>query len=222
MKIFENKELKIENFISGNLNNNSYLISSKLTENSLVVDAPDNPRELINKIPRNRLNKSQNLEKIKILITHGHYDHIEGIELLTERIGLVDIKIGFADAKYLNYSGNIDRLRSQKEINFSNIKLEIIYTPGHTEGSICYFANFDDNKFLFSGDTLFPGGPGKTIDSQNFKKIYESIKNKLYILPKDTVILPGHGDSITIEDSIKEFNHFEYKNYISGDISWTK
>ena len=66
MKIFENKELKIENFISGTLNNNSYLISSKLTEDSFIVDVPDNPRELINKIPRNRLNKSQNLEKIKL------------------------------------------------------------------------------------------------------------------------------------------------------------
>ena len=61
-----------------------------------------------------------------------------------------------------------------------------------------------DEKFLFSGDTLFPGGPGKTIDSRNFSKIFESIKNKLYLLPKETIILPGHGESITIEDSINE------------------
>ena len=77
-----------------------------------------------------------------------------------------------------------------------------------------------DEKFLFSGDTLFPGGPGKTIDSRNFTKIFESIKDKLYLLPKETIILPGHGESITIEDSINEFNHFQYKNNIFGDISW--
>ena len=220
MKLFENNEIKIEKFISGALINNSYLLSSKSTDESLIIDAPDNPRELINKIPRNRLDKSRNQEKIKILITHGHYDHIEGLDLLSERLGNLDVNIGFVDANYLNYSGNVIRLRSQNEINISNLKIDLIYTPGHTEGSVCYFANFDEKKFLFSGDTLFPGGPGKTIDSQNFKKIYESIKNKLYNLPKDTIVLPGHGDSITIEDSIKEFNKFEYKNNVFGDVSW--
>lgn len=220
MKLFENNEIKIEKFISGALINNSYLLSSKSTDESLIIDAPDNPRELISKISRNRLDKSRNQEKIKILITHGHYDHIEGLELLSERLGDLDVNIGFVDANYLNYSGNVIRLRSQNEIYISNLKIDLIYTPGHTEGSVCYFANFDETKFLFSGDTLFPGGPGKTIDSQNFKKIYESIKNKLYTLPKDTIVLPGHGDSITIEDSIKEFNKFEYKNNVFGDISW--
>ena len=220
MKLFENKELKIERFISGSLSNNSYLIISKSSNNCIIVDAPDNPRELINKIPRNRIDISKNLEKIKILITHGHYDHIEGLELISERIGALDVNIGFVDANYLNYQGNVIRLRNQKEINNSDIHLKLIYTPGHTEGSICYYADFKEKKFLFSGDTLFPGGPGKTTDSKNFKRIYNSIKINIYSLPKDTIILPGHGESITIEESIKEFNNFKYKNYIFGDISW--
>ncbi len=222
MKLFENNEIKIEKFISGALSNNSYLLISKSTEECLIIDVPDNPRELINKIPRNRFDKSLNLKKIKILITHGHYDHIEGLHLLSERLGELDVHIGFVDANYLNYSGNVVRLRNQNEINISNLKIDLIYTPGHTEGSICYFADFDEKKFLFSGDTLFPGGPGKTTDSQNFKKIYESIKNKLYILPEETIILPGHGESITLKNSIKEFNEFEYKNFVFGDVSWKK
>jgi len=220
MKLFENKELKIERFISGSLSNNSYLIVSKATDDCLIIDVPDNPRELINKIPRNRINKSENLKKIKILITHGHYDHIEGLELITERLGLLDVHIGFVDANYLNYQGNVIRLRNQKEIDISDEKINLIYTPGHTEGSICYYADFNEKRFLFSGDTLFPGGPGKTTDSNNFKKIYASIKNKIYSLPKDTIISPGHGESITLEDSMNEFNNFQYKNYIFGDISW--
>ncbi|MEC7838070.1 MAG: MBL fold metallo-hydrolase [Chloroflexota bacterium] len=220
MKLFENKELKLEKFISGSLSNNSYLIRSKTTDDCFVIDVPDNPRDLINKIPRNRIKKSENLEKIKILITHGHYDHIEGLELFSQRLGLLDVNIGFVDANYLNYPGNVIRLRNQKEINIPNVKIDLIYTPGHTEGSVCYYADFKEKKFLFSGDTLFPGGPGKTTDSQNFKKIYDSIKNKIYSLPKDTIILPGHGESITLEDSINEFNNFQYKNYIFGDITW--
>ena len=86
MTIFENNEIKLEKFISGSLGNNSYLISSKKDSNSIVIDVPDKPMELINKIPRNRLNKSENLEKIKILITHGHYDHIEGLDIFGEII----------------------------------------------------------------------------------------------------------------------------------------
>ena len=220
MKLYENKEIQIEKFISGGLSNNSYLITNTSTNECLIIDVPDNPRELINKTPRNKFDKTLNQEKIKIAITHGHYDHIEGLELLSERLGPLDLYIGFADANYLNYTGTVIRLKNQNEINITNIDINLIYTPGHTEGSVCYFIDLDEKKFLFSGDTLFPGGPGKTIDSQNFKKIYESIKNKLYTLPKETIVMPGHGDSTTIKDSLEEFKEFDFKNNIFGDISW--
>ena len=220
MTIFENSKIKLEKFTSGSLSNNSYLISSKKDGNSVVIDVPNKPMELINKIPRNRFDKSENIDKIKILITHGHYDNIEGLDIFAERLGLLDLYIGYVDANYLNYLGNVTRLRNQAYIENASIRLKLIYTPGHTEGSVCYFLDAVDQKFLFSGDTLFPGGPGKTIDSRNFSKILESIKNKLYILPKETIILPGHGEHITLEDSINEFNHFQYKNNIFGDVSW--
>jgi len=220
MSLFENTNFKLQKFVSGSLSNNSYLISNKTTGESLIIDVPDSPRELINKIPRDRFDKSKNQEKIKALITHGHYDHIEGIELLTERVGMINIHIGLEDSKYLNYEGNIVRLRSQKVLEIKNLAINLIYTPGHTEGSVCYYLDFGEKRFLFSGDTLFPGGPGKTTDSKNFRKIYSSISNDLYSLPKDTIILPGHGKSITINESISEFESFKFNNHIFGDINW--
>ena len=220
MIIYENATYKIQRFVSGMLDNNSYLISSAKTNKSIIIDILDNPRDLFSKIPRDRINKLNNIKKSIGVITHGHFDQIEGIDFIKDRLGEIEIQIGFEDSKYLNYSGKITKLRSQKEITHGDIKLEVLYTPGHTQGSICLYFDLDEKKFLFSGDTLYQGGPGKTTNFLNFKKIYESISNKIYKLPKETIILPGHGSEISIAESIGEFNHFKLSGHIYGDITW--
>ena len=84
-------------------------------------------------------------------------------------------------------------------ISVGRIKLETILTPGHTPGSMCF--KVSDKTILFSGDTLFPGGPGATqFEGGNFEKIIESIDRRLFILDKETVVLPGHGENTTIGD----------------------
>ena len=94
MNIFENENYKIEYFVSGFLSNNSYLISSKKSDHATIIDAPENPRDLLSKIHRNKIDKSLNQEKIKVIITHGHHDHIEWLDLLVDRIGKIYITIG--------------------------------------------------------------------------------------------------------------------------------
>ena len=221
MNIFEKENYKIEYFVSGFLSNNSYLISSKKSDHATIIDAPENPRELLSKIHRNKINKSLNQEKIKVIITHGHHDHIEGLDLLVDRIGKIYITIGLKDARYITNNENISPIIKDQSIINGDIKVESLITPGHTEGSICLlFEPNDDSKFLFTGDTLFPGGPGKTSSSLNFQSIYNSIKNKIYSLPEDTKILPGHGKFTDIRQSKREFKNFNFKSHIFGDVTW--
>ena len=221
MNIFENENYKIEYFVSGFLSNNSYLISSKKSDHAPIIDAPENPRDLLSKIHRNKIDKSLNQEKIKVIITHGHHDHIEGLELLVDRIGKIYITIGLKDARYITNNENISPIIKDQSIINGDIKVESLITPGHTEGSICLlFEPNDDSKFLFTGDTLFPGGPGKTSSSLNFQSIYNSIKNKIYSLPEDTKILPGHGKFTDIRQSKREFKNFNFKSHIFGDVTW--
>ena len=221
MNIFENENYKIEYFVSGFLSNNSYLISSKKSDHATIIDAPENPRDLLSKIHRNKIDKSLNQEKIKVIITHGHHDHIEGLDLLVDRIGKIYITIGLKDARYITNNENISPIIKDQSIINGDIKVESLITPGHTEGSICLlFEPNDDSKFLFTGDTLFPGGPGKTSSSLNFQSIYNSIKNKIYSLPEDTKILPGHGKFTDIRQSKREFKNFNFKSHILGDVTW--
>ena len=221
MNIFENENYKIEYFVSGFLSNNSYLISSKKSDHATIIDVPENPRDLLSKIRRNKIDKSLNQEKINVIITHGHHDHIEGLELLVDRIGKIYITIGLKDARYITNNENISPIIKDQSIINGDIKVESLITPGHTEGSICLlFEPNDDSKFLFTGDTLFPGGPGKTSSSINFQSIYNSIKNKIYSLPEDTKILPGHGKFTDIRQSKREFKNFNFKSHIFGDVTW--
>ena len=221
MNIFENENYTIEYFVSGFLSNNSYLISSKKSDHATIIDAPENPRDLLSKIHRNKIDKSLNQEKIKVIITHGHHDHIEGLDLLVDRIGKIYITIGLKDARYITNNENISPIIKDQSIINGDIKVESLITPGHTEGSICLlFEPNDDSKFLFTGDTLFPGGPGKTSSSLNFQSIYNSIKNKIYSLPEDTKILPGHGKFTDIRQSKREFKNFNFKSHIFGDVTW--
>ena len=111
MIIFENTNYKIQSFISGMLSNNSYLITSKASDKNIIIDIPYIPRDLFSKIPRDPMNKSNNIKNTIGIITHGHFDHIEGIDFIKDRYGEIEIFMGFEDSKYLDYSGKITKLR---------------------------------------------------------------------------------------------------------------
>ena len=123
-----------------------------------------------------------------------------------------------ADAKGLPVRP--DRLLEDGDtIAFGEIELNVIHTPGHTPGSICLFVE----TYLISGDTIFPGGPGKTGSPASFKQIMQSITEKIIPLPDETHIYPGHGDSTILVNEKREIQAFSSRPHpqgLFGDVLW--
>jgi hydroxyacylglutathione hydrolase len=97
--------------------------------------------------------------------------------------------------------------------------VRVIHTPGHTPGSICLLVG----GALLTGDTLFPGGPGRTRDPQALAQLIDSITTRLHVLPPETLVLPGHGDTTTIGVSREEYAVFASKSHqadLAGDVLW--
>lgn len=152
----------------------------------------------------------------KIILTHGHIDHIAELDDIVEKTGAkayihIDDKTSLTDAR-INFSAYAYEARTMKSpcellrdgslLMLGELELKIIHTPGHTPGSICVKVNNE----LFSGDTLFNSGYGRVdLPNGSFEDIYSSIVNKLFSLPDETTVYPGHGASTTIENE-KEYN----------------
>jgi glyoxylase-like metal-dependent hydrolase (beta-lactamase superfamily II) len=128
-----------------------------------------------------------------VVETHGHWDHIQAVPALRE--AGYEVAVTAADAGMLpSYDLLLD---DDAEVRVGSIRLVTMLTPGHTPGSICF--RIDGAPVLFSGDTLFPGGPGNTAtELGDFETIISSITSRLFSLPDETIVMPGHGTDTTI------------------------
>ena len=189
--------------------NNGYLVTCPETNECILIDTPGEPEKLLNAIGD---------ENIKaILITHNHGDHLAGFGEIT---GEVDAPVGIspADAHALPSPTEVE-LSDGKIIKFGNQELQVLNTPGHTDGASCFLVG----KHLFSGDTLFPGGPGKSRSPEAFVQLLNSITSKLLTLSDDTAVYPGHGDDTTIGEARRRHSVFASKSHpddLSGDVDW--
>lgn len=156
------------------------------------------------------------LKPIYLLNTHCHLDHIFGNRFVQKTYGLElhlhalekpVLEYGPASGQlwqlpFDNYDGPLHFLEEGNEIKLGDDKLEVLFTPGHSPGSISFYSH--DNKFLVSGDVLFEGSVGRTdLPGGNFEVLESSIKTKLYSLPEDVIVHPGHGNATTIGDEMK-------------------
>jgi glyoxylase-like metal-dependent hydrolase (beta-lactamase superfamily II) len=129
-----------------------------------------------------------------VLTTHGHWDHIQAVT--AARDAGLDVGIAAGDADMLDsYDFVID---DDDVVEVGELRLRAIHNPGHTPGSTSFL--LEGHPVLFTGDTLFPGGPGNTSahEQASFETIIESIDRRLFTLPADTLVLPGHGLDTTI------------------------
>jgi hydroxyacylglutathione hydrolase len=208
MLIAKNDVLRIEKLVLGPYETNTYTVTCMKTGESAVVDAPAEASVIIDTL--------KDTIPQYILLTHDHYDHTGVIVSLRGRL-----KVPLATHELSSYQLKTppERLLNDGDvITLGVLKIKTLFTPGHTPGGLCFLAD----KYLLAGDTLFPGGPGHTETPEDFITIIESITKKIYTLPDDTVILPGHGDSTTVKKSREEYAVFAAKTHtiLYGDVAW--
>ena len=177
---------EIHKVVVGPMDNNVFVLRCKETGDAVLLDAA-NEHDLL-------LDLCQKLNVRTVLETHGHWDHIQAVPAV--RDAGYEVGVTAEDSSMLDAYDYI--LEPETQLQVGRLRLETIFTPGHTPGSMCF--KLVDTPVLFSGDTLFPGGPGNTsFPGGDFDTIIASIDEKLFsTLDADTVVMPGHGDDTTI------------------------
>ena len=182
-----NADVEVHRVVVGSYENNVFIVRCRRTGESVLIDAA-NEHELL-------LELCQHLGVRRVLETHGHFDHIGAVSQLRE--AGYEVGVTAADAPMLHEVGYDVFLDDAEVIEVGRLRLDAIHNPGHTPGSISF--RLAGTPLLFTGDTLFPGGPGNTsFEGGDFDAIIESIDTKLFTFPAETILRPGHGVDTTV------------------------
>ncbi len=202
----------IQKFIKGPLGNNNYVVIDEESHEAIIIDCTQNPQDMLDFI------NSKSAKLKYILLTHGHFDHILGLNELSDDIiqkayvhendkFLLDNINEFMDFIHFPHviAPKINHFFNEKTPLFlGKNPIQIISTPGHTPGCVCFL--IDDN--LFSGDTLFYHSRGRTdMPKSSEKELLNSLKKLFSMLPEGTYVFPGHGQKTTIAQE-KILYHF--------------
>ena len=183
--IWSDADAEIHQTVVGTMDNNVFVVRCRATGDALLIDAANEHERL--------LEVCRDLGVRSVVETHGHADHIQAVPAL--RDAGYEVAVTAADAKMLPSYDSL--LEDDMVLSVGRVRLRTIATPGHTPGSICFL--MEGKPVLFSGDTLFPGGPGATKYGGHFPTIIGSIEDRLFSpLAAETAVLPGHGASTTI------------------------
>ena len=199
--------MKVDRLVIGDFETNCYVLrNSEQAQTCLIIDAGLDAESLMAFLDQHELTPDI------LIFTHGHVDHIAGIDTLREKFPAMTTYIHKLDSNLLSDAvGNLSFMTGGSftaekadylveegdEIDRAGIKLRVIHTPGHTPGGICLYA--EQEGVIFVGDTLFAGSVGRTdFPGGDMDKLIDGIKRKLFILPEKTVVYPGHGPQTTI------------------------
>lgn len=196
--------MEIKNLVLGPVSTNCYFLINKETKETIIIDPADSADRICAKI------SGEQLMPVAILLTHGHFDHIWAVEEVGNTYSIpyyiYESEAELMESPDLNgsfllkreISAKRDRIVKDREIlTLAGFTIEVIHTPGHTAGSVCYY--IPEEKALFSGDTLFYNSVGRTdLPTGDSEAIAVSIRERLLNLAEDTNVYPGHGMMTTI------------------------
>jgi len=205
--------LKIGRMMLGVCQTNCYFVYREGSSKVIFIDPADYGDQIFQAM------KNNGFEVVAILLTHGHFDHIWGCsrlrQLTSAPVYAYEGEEEVLLSSDLNVSAGAGRactvkantlLKDGEEVTIEGMTFKLIATPGHTQGSCCYY--FEEANMLISGDTLFEESVGRTdLPTGSMSTLVRSVKDKLFVLPDDVVVYPGHGDSTTIGHE-KKYNPF--------------
>jgi len=200
---------RIERLTLGPWGTNAYVMVCTETGESVVIDAPGEAEKLLDAV--------RGTTPGYLLMTHNHRDHTGA---------LIEVKEGLEIpmAAHPEDAGNLPvkpdiLLRDGERFTVGRLEVQVRHTPGHTPGSICLLTG----QYLFSGDTLFPGGPGKTASPEAFRQIVASLETKIFVLPDETQVFPGHGEATVLgkeKAAYRTFSARKHEQGLCGDVLW--
>lgn len=182
--IITTDRMTVGHLVAGAYENNVYVVRCENTGQAVIIDAAAESDRIIAGAAGHDITA--------ILTTHGHFDHIGAVDEVKAALK-IPFRLHMLDAEIA--ARDVDEPINEGTITVGELTLDTLHTPGHTPGSVCFLAE----GYLFTGDTLFPGGPGATrFDYSDFDQIISSIQENLMSLPDSTLFYPGHGKPSTI------------------------
>ncbi len=198
--------MKIFSMAVGRLGTNCYIVKNEDNGKGFIVDPGDDFERISNTL------SELSIDPEAVLLTHGHYDHIGAVEALKSEYKDMKVYASADEAEVLEspeknlsaFSGEALKvseavfLNDNDMIDIAGAKIECLATPGHTVGGMCYY--LECNKVVFCGDTIFRASVGRTdFPGGDEITLVDSIINKIFVLPDDTRLLPGHGPATDVE-----------------------
>ncbi|UCC17160.1 MAG: MBL fold metallo-hydrolase [Dehalococcoidales bacterium] len=201
--------IQIEKMSLGPYETNTYIVTCLETKTGVVIDAPGDAEKVFEAV--------KGTDVKYILMTHNHMDHTGAMAELRSGLG-VPIAAHEADAGHMPVKPDLF-LKDGDTLTIGDLEIRVIHTPGHTPGGLCFYVG----DYLLAGDTIFKDGPGRTGSPPALTQVIESITEKIFTLPDETRIFPGHGDFAVLKEEKDKYSVFASKSHdpkLCGDIVW--